>query len=210
MTLLKNAALVVGSLLIAASAQANKHAPAKFELDTAHANVEFRVKHLMVSTVKGRFNKFDGAFMYDEKGKKVTDVAINIDVASIDTNNKDRDDHLRKPDFFNVSEFPKMTFTAKEFTAVPGKAFKVKGDLTMHGKTNPVTLDGKFIGKAMNPFTKQPKVGFELTGKLSRKMWGLTYGSLMEAGSIAISDEVILAIDAEADQAKAADAPKAM
>jgi polyisoprenoid-binding protein YceI len=190
MTFLKNAALVVGSLLIAASAHADKHPPAKFEIDTSHAHIEFRVKHLMVSTVKGSFNKFD--------------------VASIDTNNKDRDDHLRKPDFFNVAEFPKMTFTAKEFTAIPGKAFKVKGDLMMHGQTHPVTLDGKFIGKTMNPFTKQPKVGFELTGKLSRKMWGLTYGSLMEAGSIAISDEVILAIDAEADQAKGTAAPKTM
>lgn len=210
MNLLKNATLVVGSFLIAASAHADKHSPVKFELDKAHANIEFRVKHLMVSTVKGRFNAFDGAFMYDEKGKKVTDVAINIDVASIDTNNKDRDDHLRKPDFFDVAKFPKMTFTAKEFSASPGKAFKVKGDLTMHGQTHPVTLDGKFTGKTMNPFTKQPKVGFELSGKISRKQWGLTYGSLVEAGNVAISDEVILAIDAQADQAKGTDAPKVM
>ncbi len=210
MTFLKNAALVLGGLLIAATAHADKHTPVKFELDKAHANIEFRVKHLMVSTVKGRFNTFDGTFMYDEKGKKVKDVVINIDVASIDTNNKDRDDHLRKPDFFNVGEFPKMTFTAKEFSATPNKSFKVTGELTMHGKTNPVTLEGKFLGKTLNPFTKQPKVGFELTGKLSRKQWGLTYGSLIEAGSVAISDEVILAIDAEADQAKTADAPKAM
>lgn len=210
MSLMKNAALVLGTVLISVSAYADKHGPVKFELDKAHANIEFRVKHLMVSTVKGRFNSFDGTFMYDEKAKKVTDVAINIDVASIDTNNKDRDDHLRKPDFFDVAQFPKMTFTAKEFTATPGKAFKVKGDLTMHGKTNPVTLEGKFLGKTMNPFTKQPKVGFEMTGKLSRKQWGLTYGSLVEAGNVAISDEVILAIDAEADQAKEAEAPKKM
>lgn len=180
---------------------------AKYELDKTHANVEFKVKHLMVSTVKGRFNTFEGSFDYDSKAKKVKDINVSVDVASIDTNNKDRDDHLKGADFFEVTKNPKMTFVAKEFTATPKKTFTVKGDLTMKGVTKPVTLTGTFLGETINPFNKAPKVGFELKGKINRKDWGLTWNKVLEAGGVAVSDEVEISIDAEADAVKT-EAPK--
>jgi polyisoprenoid-binding protein YceI len=208
-TLSTLAALVCG-LLVSTSAFADKHGPAKFELDKAHTNVGFSVKHLMVSTVKGRFNTFEGGFMFDEKGKKVTDVVVSIDTASVDTNNKDRDDHLRNPDFFDATKpgHEKMTFKAKEFSATPGKALTVKGDLTIKGQTKPVTLTGKFLGVTKNPFTSMPKVAFELTAKINRKDWGLNWNKALDGGGVVVSDEVQITIEAQADQAKPAEAPK--
>ena len=203
-------AALVGCLLISTSALADKHGPAKYELDKAHSNIEFRVKHLMVANVKGHFNTFEGAFNFDEKAKKVTDVVVSIDTASVDTNNKDRDDHLRNADFFDVTKpgMDKMTFKAKEFAATPGKAITVKGDLTIKGQTKPVTLTGKFHGVTKNPFTSMPKVAFELSGKINRKDWGLNWNKALDGGGVVVSDEVQITIEAEADQAKPADAPK--
>lgn len=204
-------ALFTTLALLTTSALSTPAQAARFDLDKAHANVEFRVKHLMVSTVKGRFNSFEGGFDYDSKAKKVKDVSITIDVASIDTNNKDRDDHLRKADFFEVEKNPKMTFVAKEFSANPKKSVSVKGDLTIKGITKPVTLTGTFLGETLNPFNGQPKVGFELKGKINRKDWGLTWNKALEAGGVAVGEDVEISIDAEADAAAPAkaEAPKA-
>lgn len=196
------AAIMISSTLVSTASAT------KYELDKAHSNIEFRVKHLMVSNVKGRFNSAEGSFDFDEKAKKVKDIDVAVDAASIDTNNKDRDDHLRGADFFEVAKNPKLVFKSKGFDATPGKSFKVTGDLTMKGKTKPVTLDGTFTGatKGMNG---QPKVGFELKGKLNRKDWGLTWNKALEAGGVAVSDEVDITIDAEADVPKTASAEPA-
>lgn len=195
-------ATVFAAGLYATSAQA-----AKYELDSAHTNVEFQVTHLKFAKVKGRFNKFSGDFDFDEKAKKVKDITVSIDAASIDTNNADRDKHLRDPDFFDVATKgnEKLTFKATEFKAEAGKDFTVKGDLTMRGQTRPVTLKGKFLGATVNPFTSQPKVAFELNGEINRKHWGLVWNKpLAKAGDFALSDQVQLMITAEADMAKTA------
>lgn len=188
---------VAVSLLLATPALAS----VKYNLDQTHLNVGFKIQHLVVSSVKGRFNKAEGTFTFDEKAGKVKSLDVTIDTASVDTNNKDRDDHLRNPDFFDVTKpaNKSIKFVAKEFTAKPGQEITVAGDLTIKGIKKPVTLKGKFIGKTKNPFTQKDKVGFELSGKINRKDFGLTWNKALETGGLVVGEEVELLIDGEAD-----------
>lgn len=176
-------------------------ASVKYNLDQTHLNVGFKIQHLVVSSVKGRFNKAEGTFTFDEKAGKVKSLDVTIDTASVDTNNKDRDDHLRNADFFDVTKpaNKSIKFVAKEFAAKPGQEVTVNGDLTIKGVKKPVTLKGKFIGKTKNPFNQKDKVGFELAGKINRKDFGLTWNKVLEAGGVAVGEEVEILIDGEAD-----------
>ncbi len=183
--------------LASVSAFAGKAIPeGSYKIDGAHSKIGFEIPHLVIATVEGRFTAFDGAITIDKKLDK-SKANLNVDVASIDTDNKDRDDHLKSPDFFDVAKNPKMTFVTKK---VVGSAenLKLVGDLTLKGVTKEVTLDVKYLGDVNDPFGNH-KVAFSATGKINRKDFGLTWSKAVEAGPV-VGDEVTLIIKIEANK----------
>lgn len=192
--------IVLAALLSATSfyAQAKKDAPAKVEparyaIDASHSKVGFEVGHLVISTVEGRFTKFDGEIILADKFND-SKVTANVETASVDTSNADRDKHLRSADFFDSEKFPKMTFVSKKITG-NAKSFKVVGDLTLHGVTKEIVLDGKYLGTAKDPYGNT-QAAFKANGKINRKDFGLTWNKMVEA-SPAVGDEVTIALSVE-------------
>jgi polyisoprenoid-binding protein YceI len=165
-----------------------RYAPGSYQLDPAHSKVGFEIPHLVVSTVEGRFTKFDGQIDLAEPFAK-SKANVSIDLHSIDTGEDKRDEHLRSPDFFDVKKFPKMTFVSSEFTGTP-EAFKLTGNLTLHGVTRKVTLDGKYLGTVVDGYGNQ-KAAFAAKGKINRKDFGLTWSNIVEAGPV-VGDEVTI------------------
>ncbi len=174
---------------------------AAYKLDASHSIVGFGVKHLMFSTTKGRFNKFEGAFDFDEKKSEVTKIDVKVDVASIDTNDVKRNDHLKSPDFFDVAKNADIKFTADKVKVEKNKAVKVAGQLTMKGITKPVTLDLTYSGTATDPWGNE-RVGFNLSGKINRKDWGINWNKNLDGGGVVVGEEVSLEIEGEAVKSK--------
>jgi len=166
---------------------------AEYEIDPAHSSVEFKIKHLAISNVNGTFGAFEGTLSFDPTNVGASKTTAKISVDSISTENSKRDDHLKSPDFFNIAQFPALTFVSKE-TSGTAESFKVKGDLTMHGVTKPVVLDVTYNGTAKDPHGNE-RVGFSATTSLNRKDFGLTWSKLTEAGSIVVGDEVKIALE---------------
>jgi polyisoprenoid-binding protein YceI len=168
-----------------------------FKIDPAHSTVGFSVKHLMVTNVKGTFNEFDGTILLDEKDAKKSKVETVIKASSIDTNNDKRDDHLRSADFFNAEKNPEIKFVSKKITPAGAKKYKVTGDLTMNGVTKEVVLDATFAGtrKGMQGETR---AGFAATGKVKRSDFGIKWNKAIEAGGVAVGDDVTLNFEIEA------------
>jgi polyisoprenoid-binding protein YceI len=166
----------------------------KYSLDAAHSKVGFDVSHLVIASVEGRFNGVTGEI---EMGKKIEDTKITakVDIKTVNTGNGDRDKHLMSPEFFDAEKFPEMTFVSK---SISGKAdaLKIKGDLTMHGVTKAVTLDGKYSGVANDPFGNT-KIAFQAKAKINRKDYGLTWSKMVEAGPV-VGDEVMIELKVEA------------
>ena len=161
----------------------------KWSLDPTHSEVAFKVKHLMISTVTGQFNKFSLA------GETETDdfntaekIEFSADIDSIDTNNEQRDAHLKSADFFNVEQHPQILFSGTKYE-VNGDEGKLFGNLTIAGITKPVTLNVEFGGIVTDPYG-QTKAGFTVTGKISRKEFGITYGAVTETGGVLLGDEI--------------------
>ncbi len=162
-----------------------------YTIDTAHSNAGFTVKHMMVTNVKGSINDIAGTFEYDEKANALVKVEGELKVASIDTKNEKRDAHLREDDIMDAAKFPTITFKS---TKVEGD--KVYGDLTIKGVTKNIALDlenGGAFGE---------KAGFALSGKINRSEYGVTWNKALEAGGVAVSDEVKLEIDIEGNLQK--------
>jgi len=167
---------------------------AKYKLDPMHAEVHFKVKHLMITNVTGSFQKFDATM--ESEAADFSDAAISFtaDVNSISTNMEQRDEHLKSDDFFSAAKFPVLSFTSTGITKTGDDAFTLTGNLTIRDVTNPVSLNVTY-GGTMTDFYGQTKVGFELNGKISRKDFGLTWNGVTEAGGIVVSDEVRLAME---------------
>ncbi len=161
---------------------------AKWTVDPMHSEVQFKVKHLVISTVTGSFNQFS-AKMEAEK-EDFTDAAISFtaDINSISTNNQQRDEHLKSDDFFNAEKFPHMTFHSNALEKNED-GYALKGNLTIRDVTQPVTLAVAFGGVAQDPYG-QTKAGFEAEGKINRKEFGLMWSAITEAGGVVVSDEV--------------------
>ncbi len=175
----------------------------KYEFDAAHSQVEFTVKHMMVTTVRGHFNKFSGDLDIDEQNPAASSVDVTIDVASIDTGQEARDNHLRSPDFFDVARFPTITYKSTKVEPLGGGKYHVTGDLTIHGVTKPHTLEITPEGPITNPYGKQV-IGFDITTKISRKEFGLEWNVALESGGWLVSDEVKIFITAEVTAAASA------
>ena len=191
MKLMSVLAIIFG---VYANATPAKIEAGKYAIDPAHTKIGFEISHLVISTVDGRFDQYTGDV---EMGKTVDDTKLNatLQVASINTGNGDRDKHLKGPDFFNAEQFPTITFKSTKITG-KADALKITGDLTLHGVTKSVTLDGKYMGVVNDPFGNT-KVAFVARGKLSRKDFGLTWSKTIEAGPV-VGDEVVLSLNVEA------------
>jgi polyisoprenoid-binding protein YceI len=191
--------ILAGLLLFAFSAQA-----ASYKLDPTHTIVGFSVKHLVVSKVKGRFNKFDGSFDFDDKKNEVNKVEVKVDATSIDTNDKKRDEHLGSPDFFDTKKFPEISFKADKIAVKKDQPTKVTGNLTMRGVTKPVSLELTYGGSVVDPWGNE-KVGFTLNGKINRKDWGINWNKNLDKGGVVASEDVMIEIEGEAAKDKPAE-----
>ncbi|MBN2894293.1 MAG: polyisoprenoid-binding protein [Campylobacterales bacterium] len=160
-----------------------------YKVDAAHSSVGFKVRHMMVSNVKGNFTKFDGTFEFDEKSQALKSIDGVIQTASIDTDNAKRDEHLRNDDFFSAQKYPQITFKSTEV-----KGDKVHGVLTMRGVSKPVVLSYEFGGMAEDAWGNQ-KVGFTLEGEVNRLDYGIKWNKLIEAGGVAVAEKVKLEIE---------------
>lgn len=167
-----------------------------YEIDASHSQVGFRIRHL-IGTVPGRFTKFSGTVQYTPGKPASWKVDAKIDPASINTDNENRDGHLRNPDFFNVEKHPEMSFKSTKVTDVKGSAAKLHGNLTMHGVTKPVVLDLEVGGTAKDPWGNT-RTGFSATGKINRKDFGIVWNKALDAGGVMLGDDVSITLDVEA------------
>jgi polyisoprenoid-binding protein YceI len=172
----------------------------KWQFDDVHSSVNFSVRHMMVSRVRGRFDKWTGTLLFDPEKPGDSQVEVTIEAASINTQEPQRDDHLRSPDFLDVEKYPHITFKSTAFEPVGGNLFKVSGELTIHGVTRPVTLDVEFLGRSKDPWGGE-RIGFSATTTINRKDFGLEWNQLLETGGVLVGDEVRIEIEVEAVKA---------
>ena len=171
-----------------------------WQIDPKHSVVEFAVKHMMFSTVKGRFSDVGGTIVYDEHDPARSKVEVEIDAASIDTREPQRDEHLRSADFFEVEKYPTITFRSTRVEPLSSDRMRVVGDLTMHGVTREVALEASFLGSGTNPWG-QRVAGFSATGELNRKDFGLNWNAALEAGGVLVGEKIRINLEVEASQA---------
>ena len=186
------------SLLIALVFTATSAPAATYEIDAAHSSVGFKVKHLVVSNVRGAFNSFNVEEMeFDGEDPANWKVSATIDAASIDTGNQDRDDHLRGEDFLNVAEYPQIKFVSVGIQPSEDGLYAMHGDLTMHGVTKRIVLDLEHNGTIEDPWGGT-RSGFTATGEIDRRDFGLTWNKAIEAGGVVVGDEVQITLEIEA------------
>ncbi|WP_069130101.1 YceI family protein [Rhodohalobacter halophilus] len=168
----------------------------KWTIDPSHSEITFKVKHLVISTVTGKFKEFDAAIESDNDDFENAEISFEAAIDSIETGNEDRDNHLKSDDFFNAADHPKMTFKSTSFKKVGDGEYKLIGDLTIRGNSKQIELDVEYGGTVVDPYG-QTKAGFEVSGKINRKEFGLTWSAVTEAGSVVVSDEVKLNLNVQ-------------
>jgi polyisoprenoid-binding protein YceI len=172
-----------------------------WKLDAAHSEAGFAVKHMMITTTRGRFGDVQGIVAFDPADLSTGSADVTINVASIDTREAQRDAHLRSADFFDVEQFPVMTFKSRAVRSLKGDAFQLVGDLTIKGLTREVVLDVESHGLQKDPWGGQ-RAGFSAHTTISRKDFGLTWNQLLETGGVAVGDAVKITLDVELIQAQ--------
>ena len=165
-----------------------------YKIDPVHSEINFKIKHLMISTVTGQFTDYDATMVSSKEDFSDATVSFEARVGSINTNNGQRDEHLKSPDFFDAAQYPVITFKSTKITLKAEDTYKLDGELTMHGVTKPVSLDVEYLGTAKD-FQNNDRYAFELNGKLNRKDFGLTWNGVTEAGGVVVSDEVKLNVN---------------
>ena len=166
-------------------------ASSKWVLDPTHSDLQFKIKHLMITNVTGTFGQLSGDVTAE--GDDFSNAAVNFTIGtdSINTNNEQRDGHLKSPDFFDVANHPEINFVSTNLAKKGGEDYTLEGNLTMHGVTKPVSLDVEFGGIQQDPYG-QTKAGFEVSGKINRKDFGLSWGAVTETGGVMLGDDVKL------------------
>jgi polyisoprenoid-binding protein YceI len=172
-------------------------APAVYKVDSDHSGVGFSIRHF-VSNIPGRFKDFDGVIKYDAQNPAASSVSFTIQAASIDTDNSDRDNHLKSPDFFDVAKFPTLTFSSTSVKAVDANTLEVTGDMTIKGVTKKVTVPVDILGTVKGP--RGEKAGFETTFTLDRKEYGITWNRALDTGGAILGDDVKISISVESDR----------
>jgi polyisoprenoid-binding protein YceI len=167
-----------------------------WNIDAAHSQVEFAVRHMMISTVRGRFAGVKGTVVTDDSDPARAEVDVVIDVNSIDTREPQRDAHLKSADFFDAEKFPVLTFKGTRVTGAQGDQFKLVGDLTIHGVTREVTLDVTSEGRATDPWGGE-RAGYSAVTRINRREFGLTWNQALETGGLIVGDEIKISLDLE-------------
>jgi polyisoprenoid-binding protein YceI len=171
-------------------------------IDTAHTTVGFNARHMGLAKVRGQFTRFEGQIEGDPSSIESARGRFDVDLASVDTGNADRDAHLRSADFFDVEKFPTMTFVSKS-VARDGDVYKVAGDLTIKGITKEVELEYEHGGEGVDPYGNR-KIGGTLSGTIKRSDWGLTWNVALETGGWLVSDKITIEIDLQVAESKEA------
>ena len=165
-------------------------------IDPVHSLVEFAVKHLMIATVRGRFGDIKGTVQYDDSNPKNSQAEIEIPVTTIDTRTEQRDNHLRSPDFFDVERFPTLKFKSKRIDGDVNGEFTLVGDLTIRDQTREIALDVEFQGRTKDPWGGD-RMGFEASGKINRKDFGLHWNQALDSGGWVLGDDIKMTIAVE-------------
>lgn len=168
-----------------------------WKIDPAHTSVEFKIKHLMISWVKGTFTDVQGTVFFDEKQPDKAKVNVEIATSSVDTSNKKRDDHLRSPDFFNVATYPVMSFVSEEVAVANGVPTQIIGELTLHGETRKVTLEVEEFSQVVTDPWGNTRRGASASTTINRKDFGLTWNKALEAGGVVVGEEVRINLEVE-------------
>jgi polyisoprenoid-binding protein YceI len=176
----------------------------QWDIDVGHSAIHFWVRHMVISKVHGRFAKWAGALQLDTQDLTRSSVDVRVETASIDTQVADRDTHLRSADFLDVAKFPQLTFRSKRIEKA-GDAYRVTGDLELHGVTREVTLDAEFAGTGKDPWGNE-RAGFSAKASLDRREFGLVWNAAVEAGGVLVGEKVEITIELE-EVKKAATAP---
>jgi polyisoprenoid-binding protein YceI len=172
----------------------------RWKLDPAHTQVEFKVKHMMITTVRGRFGGVSGGIVVDEENPENSAVEVRIDARSVDTRANDRDAHLRSEEFLDVERYPEVTFRSKGVEGAhrePGDEFRVVGDLTIRGETREVVLDARYEGEAGDPWGGT-RAGFTASTTIDRRDWGLKWNQALETGGILVGNDLKIELQVQA------------
>jgi polyisoprenoid-binding protein YceI len=168
-----------------------------WNIDPVHSHAQFKVKHLMISNVKGEFTAITGSLKYDAENVANSQVEASIDASTINTRDAQRDGHLKSPDFFDVAKFPQLTFKSTRVSKTGDGELSVAGDLTIHGVTRNVEFEVEDLsGPAKDPWGNT-RIGLSATTKINRKDFGLTWNSALETGGVLVGDEVAITLDVE-------------
>jgi polyisoprenoid-binding protein YceI len=170
---------------------------ANWKIDPVHTAVEFKIKHLMISWVKGTFTDVQGSVVFDEAEPEKAAINVQIATASVDTGNKKRDDDLRSPNFFDAASYPVMSFVSKEVVVANGILTQINGELTLHGETRPVTLEVKDFSQTVVDPWGNTRRGASAATTINRKDFGLTWNKALEAGGVVVGDEVRISLEVE-------------
>ncbi len=162
---------------------------ATWKIDPVHSDIEFKIRHLMITNVTGYFNKYDATVESSNDDFSDAKISFTADVNGISTKNEQRDQHLQSEDFFHAAQYPTITFASTNIKKVDDEEYKISGDLTMRGVTKPVDLAVTYSGIVKDQYG-QTKAGFELSGKLNRKEFGLTFNAATDTGGVMLSEEV--------------------
>lgn len=166
-----------------------------FNIDKAHSEVGFGVRHMMISTVRGKFTRFDADVQLDPAHVEAAKVTASVEVASVDTGEEKRDGHLRSPDFFDAEKYPTLTFTSTSVKR-SGEDIEVTGNLKIKDQEHPVTLKGEMTGPGKDPWGGT-RLGFSLTGEIDREQWGLGWNQALETGGVLVGKKVKLSLEVE-------------
>ena len=168
-----------------------------YAIDPTHSRVGFVARHAMVTKVRGSFNEFEGTGVFDAEDPSKSQLRLTIQAASIDTRNADRDGHLRGNDFFDMEQYPTITFASTAVEQLDAESYRVTGDLTIKGVTKPVVVDFEYTGTAVDPFDNV-RIGLEGKTTINRKDWGVSWNAALDAGGVLVSEKVTLEFEVSA------------
>lgn len=171
-----------------------------YQIDPAHSRVGFVARHAMVTKVRGSFNEFEGSIVVDAADPAKSKVEVTIQVASVDTRQAQRDDHLRTNDFFDAPNYPTITFSSTDVRVLSPESLEVTGDLTIRGITKPVTLEVEFGGSAKDAYGND-RIGFDATTTINRKDFGVNFNAALDAGGVMVSEKVTIELEISAVKA---------
>lgn len=177
----------------------------KWNIDSAHSGINFSIRHMVVSKVRGRFGKFAGNLDLDDADLTKSTLTVTIDASSVDTGVGQRDDHLRAPEFFGVEQFPELRFQSKRIERLGKDAYRVIGDLTIRDVTGEVALDVEYGGQGKDPWGNE-RVAFSAKAAIDRTDFGLKWNQVLEAGGVLVGEKVQIELDIQAVKAAAAQA----